>query len=249
MSGHSKWATIKRKKGKADAARGRIFTRLIREITIAARHGGGDPAGNPRLRTAIMAAKSSNMPGDNIERAIRKGTGAEPGVTYEECTFEAYGPGGVGILVLVQTDNKNRTVGEVRHIFTKHGGRMGEPNSAARLFEEKGIITVDKSKADEDTLLALALEAGAEDMKEEDGTFEISTLPSSFYAVREALEARQIPCESAEIARVPITAVRLEGDDARKVLRLVEAVEEQEDVQKVFANFDIPDHVLEEIAQ
>lgn len=249
MSGHSKWSTIKRRKGKADAARGRIFTRLIREITIAARHGGGDPNGNPRLRAALTTAKQSNMPNDNIERAIRKGTGAEPGVTYEECTFEAYGPGGVGILVLVQTDNKNRTVGEVRHIFTKHGGRMGEPNSAARLFEEKGIITVDKGKVDEDTLLALVLDAGAEDMKEEDGAFEISTAPGRFYAVRDALEGKQIAFESAEVARVPVTTVRLDGDDARKVLRLVEAVEEQEDVQKVFANFDIPDSVLEEISQ
>ena len=248
MSGHSKWSTIKRKKGKADAARGRLFTKLIREITVAARSGGGDPEANPRLRTAVTLAKSNNMPGDNIDRAIRKGTGEEPGVHYDEFSYEAFGPKGVGILIQVLTDNKNRTASEVRHILTRHGAHMGEPGSAARLFEEKGLITVEKGKVEEEALLAVVLEAGAEDMKEEDETFEITTAPENLEAVREALEKTGIEYAEAELARVPQMTVLLEGDEARRILRIVESLEENDDVQKVFANFDIPDSVMEEIA-
>jgi len=248
MSGHSKWSTIKRKKGKADEARGRLFTKLIREITVAARNGGGDIEANARLRTAVATARANNMPGDNIDRAIRKGTGEEPGVHYDEFSYEAFGPRGVALLIQVMTDNKNRTASEVRHILSRNGAHMGEPGSVSRLFEEKGIITVEKGKAEEDVLLAVVLEAGAEDMKEEDGTFEITTEPENLEPVRSALETNGIEYEEAEVARVPLTTVRLEGDEARRALRIVESLEDNDDVQKVFANFDIPDHVMEEIA-
>ena len=249
MSGHSKWSTIKRKKGKLDAQRGRVFTKLIREITVAARHGGGDPVGNPSLRSAMAAARAANMPMENIERAIRRGTGEEPGVQYEELVYEAFAPGGTALLIKVLTDNKNRTGGEVRHILTRYGARMGEPGSVSRLFAERGLISVPAATGvEEDSLMELILEAGADDMELDDGVFEIRTSPHALEPVREALEKARIAYESAEVARVAHMPVRLEGDDARKVLRVVEALEEQDDVQNVFANFDIPDSVMEEMA-
>lgn len=249
MSGHSKWSTIKRKKGKLDAQRGRIFTKLIREITVAARNGGGDPAGNPTLRSAMIAARAANMPMDNIERAIRRGTGEEPGVQYEEAVYEAYAPGGTAILIKTLTDNKNRTGGEVRHILTRFGARMGEPGSVSRLFAERGLISVPVADGvDEDRLMELVLDAGAEDMELDDGVFEIRTTPGALEPVREALEKASIAYESAEVARVAHLSVRLEGDEAKKVLRVMEALEEQDDVQKVWANFDIDESVMEELA-
>ncbi|MEW6685986.1 MAG: YebC/PmpR family DNA-binding transcriptional regulator [Candidatus Edwardsbacteria bacterium] len=247
MSGHSKWATIKRKKGKADLERGRIFTRLIREITAAARQG-GDPEANPRLRTAVAAAKTANMPQDNIERAIKKGTGELPGVTYEEVTYEGYGPNGVAILVEALTDNKNRTTSELRHLFSRHGGNLGSVGCVSWMFEHRGIITIDQNKCDEDCLLALALEAGAEDVRSEDGTFEIITSPANFEKVKKSLETQKIEWINAELTKVPQSNVPLEGKDAEQMLKLMEAIETCEDVQKVYANFDIPEVVMEQIA-
>lgn len=244
MSGHSKWATIKRKKAATDAARGRVFTRLIKEITIAARNGGGDPAGNPRLRTAIAAAKAANMPADNIERAIKKGTGELEGVHYEEITYEGYGPGGVAILVDTVTDNKNRTAAELRHIFSKNGGNLGSQGCVAWMFEPKGVITVDAAKVDEDTLMSVALDAGAEDIKSDDGEFEVVTPPSSFEGVKKALEDRKIPLVAAELTKVPQNTVQLDAGHAATMLKLMEAIEEFEDTQKVYANFDIPAEVM-----
>jgi len=244
MSGHSKWATIKRKKAATDAARGRVFTRLIKEITIAARNGGGDPAGNPRLRTAIAAAKAANMPADNIDRAIKKGTGELEGVHYEEITYEGYGPGGVAILVDTVTDNKNRTAAELRHIFSKNGGNLGSQGCVAWMFEPKGLITVDASKVDEDTLMSVALDAGAEDIKAEDGEFEVVTPPSAFEAVKKALEDRKIPIVASELTKVPQNTVQLDAGHAATMLKLMDAIEEFEDTQKVYANFDIPAEVM-----
>ncbi len=244
MSGHSKWATIKRKKSVTDAARGRVFTRLIKEISIAAKHGGGDPAGNPRLRTAILAAKGANMPADNIDRAIKKGTGELEGVHYEEITYEGYGPSGVAILVDTVTDNKNRTAAELRNIFTKHGGNMGSQGCVAWMFAPKGLITVEAGKTDEDTLMSVALDAGAEDIKSDDGAFEVVTPPGAFEAVKKALEESKIPTASAELTKIPQNTVKMDASHAATMLKLMDAVEDFEDTQKVYANFDIPAEVL-----
>lgn len=244
MSGHSKWATIKRKKAGIDAARGRVFTRIIKEISIAARQGGGDPAGNPRLRTAIATAKSANMPADNIERAIKKGTGELEGVTYEEITYEGYGPGGVALMVDCVTDNKNRTASELRHLFSKYGGNMGAQGCVAWMFESKGVITVDASKTDEDSLMDVALEAGADDVKTEEGVFEVYTAPSSFEAVKAAIEAKGIPISSAELSKIPQNTVQLDDKAAESMLKLMDMVEDFDDTQKVYANFDISPEIM-----
>ena len=246
MSGHSKWSTIKRKKGALDAKRGKIFTKLIKEITIAARLGGGDPDGNPRLRTAIQTAKGANMPQDNIARAIAKGTGELEGVNYEECAYEGYGPNGVAILISVLTDNRNRTGAEIRHILTKNNGTMAEPNAVAWNFEKKGLFLVLQESVDEETLMELALEAGAEDFESTDDLFEIHTSPDAFETVREALEQSEIPAESAELAMLPKSTVKLEGKEAEQMLRLMEALEDNDDVQNVYANFDISEEQMAE---
>ena len=248
MSGHSKWHSIKHKKGAADAKRGKIFTRLIKELTIAARNGGGDPDMNPRLRTAVEKAKSVNMPADNIKRAIRRGTGEEPGVSYEEITYEGYAPGGVALLIQVLTDNRNRTGPEIRHAFEKFGGNMGSSGAVAWMFERQGIIQVDSSKIDEDDLLGKALEAGAADMRRAEKAFEIVTAPAEMDAVRDALSRARVPVLEGQVSFVPQSTVRVEGKDATAVVRLVEALEELDDVQSVYANYDIPDEVLEAIS-
>ena len=246
MSGHSKWSTIKRKKGALDAKRGKIFTKLIKEITIAARLGGGDPDGNPRLRTAIQTAKGANMPQDNITRAIAKGTGDLEGVSYEECAYEGYGPNGVAILISVLTDNRNRTGAEIRHILTKNNGTMAEPNAVAWNFEKKGLFLVLQESVDEETLMEVVLEAGAEDFESTDDLFEIHTSPDAFETVREALEQSEIPTESAELAMLPKSTVKLEGKEAEQMLRLMEALEDNDDVQNVYANFDISEEQMAE---
>ncbi len=248
MSGHSKWSTIKRKKGKADQERGRVFTKLIKEITVAARFGGGDPDANPRLRTAILTAKSNSMPADNIKRAIQKGTGELEGVSYDEINYEGYGPGGVAVMVQVLTDNKNRVVAEVRHLFSKYGGNMGETGSVGWIFSKSGVIEVEKSKIGEDELLELALESGASDMTHEGDMFEITTPPDAFEAVRSAIEKKGIPMASAEVTLVPSTTVKLEGKHAESMIKLMDALEENDDVQKVYANFDIDDATLEQLS-
>lgn len=248
MSGHSKWSTIKRKKGKADAERGRLFTKLIKEITVAARFGGGDPESNPRLRTAVLNAKSNSMPADNIKRAIQKGTGELEGTSYDEITYEGYGPGGVAVMVEVVTDNKNRTVAEIRHLFSKYGGNLGESGSVGWIFTKKGLIEVETAKANEDTLLELALEHGASDMTTEGDLFEITTPPELFEAVRAALESKGIPMASAEITLIPSTSVRIEGKHAESMIKLYEALEDHDDIQKAYANFDIDDAVLEQLS-
>jgi YebC/PmpR family DNA-binding regulatory protein len=250
MSGHSKWATIKRKKGKLDAERGKTFTKAIKEITIAARDGGGDPEGNPRLRTAVLAAKAVNMPADNIKRAIMKGTGELPGTTYEEHAYEGYAPGGVALYIQVLTDNKNRTTSELRHLLTKHGGSMGEAGCVAWMFEQKGLITIGKSKIEEDRLIDLVLEAGADDVNsEEPDAYEVYTPTSAFYAVQRALEKAEVPLVSAELSRIPqnTIAVRTEKE-AEQILRLMEVLDDHDDVQKVWANFDIPTEILEKLS-
>jgi YebC/PmpR family DNA-binding regulatory protein len=244
MSGHSKWAGIKHKKAKVDAQRGRVFTKIIREITVAARVGGGDPGGNPRLRTAVQAAKAVNMPADNIERAIKKGTGELEGVTYEEITYEGYGPGGVAVLVEVLTDNKNRTVGEIRKILSRHGGNLGESGCVAFLFEKKGYIQVDAAKVDEDKLMTIALDAGAEDLQGEESVFAITAAPKDFEKVRDAIVKSGIQPISAEITKLPKSSVPLEGRPAEQMLRLMEELEEHDDVQHVYANFDIPEEIM-----
>jgi len=238
MAGHSKWKQIKRKKAVTDQKRGAAFTKLIREITIAAKQGGGDPAGNARLRTAIDAAKAENMPADNIERAIKKGTGELEGVVYEEVTYEGYGPGGAAILIQVITDNANRTVAEIRNIFTRRGGNLGAAHSVAWMFDRKGQIEV-AGQADEDATMEAALDAGAEDMVREGDVFVITTPPTQLHAVEQALRAKQLPVRSAEIAMLPKNTVKVEGGEAKKLLQLVEGLEEMDDVSKVFSNFDI----------
>ncbi|MBI3084988.1 MAG: YebC/PmpR family DNA-binding transcriptional regulator, partial [candidate division NC10 bacterium] len=230
MSGHSKWAGIKHKKAKVDAQRGRVFTKIIREITVAARVGGGDPAGNPRLRTAVQAAKAVNMPSDNIERAIKKGTGELEGVSYEEITYEGYGPGGVAVMAEVVTDNKNRTVGEIRKAFSRHGGNLGETGCVGFLFEKKGYLQVEASKVDEDRLLSIALEAGAEDLQREESLFAVTTAPKDFEKVREAVLKSGIQPLSAEITKLPKSTVKLDGKPAEQMLRLMEELEEHDDV-------------------
>jgi YebC/PmpR family DNA-binding regulatory protein len=238
MAGHSKWKQIKRKKAVTDQRRGAAFTRLIREITIAAKQGGGDPAGNARLRTAIDAAKAENMPGENIERAIKKGTGELEGVLYEEVTYEGYGPGGAAILANAITDNANRTVAEIRNVFTRHGGNLGATNSVAWMFDRRGEIVLD-AKADEDTAMEAALDAGADDMVRDGDVFVITTPPTQLHAVQEALKARKLSIQSAEIGMIPKNTVKVEGGDAKKLLQLVEGLEELDDISKVFSNFDI----------
>ncbi len=247
MSGHPKWSTIKRKKERTDAERGKVFTKLIKEITVAAREG-GDPEGNPRLRTAILAAKDYNMPAANIERAIKKGTGELPGVTYEDVTYEGFGPGGVAVFVEVTTDNKNRAVSEIRHIFTRFGGNLGEAGCVSWMFEKRGLISVDKSCASEDDLLMIVLDAGAIDVKIEDESYEIITPFNQLEKIKQALEKNNIPYKQAELTMIPQTTVKLEGKDAEQMLKLMEALEEHEDVQKVYANFDIEDSVMERMS-
>jgi YebC/PmpR family DNA-binding regulatory protein len=238
MSGHSKWATIKHKKGAADAKRGRLFTKLIKEITMSARLGGGDAGGNPRLRKAIDDAKAVNMPADNIKRAIQRGTGELPGVSYEEITFEGYGPGGVAVLIEAMTDNKNRTLPEVRTIFSKNGGNLGESGSVRFLFQKKGYITIDKEKATEDQVMEAAIEAGAEDARVAGEVHEILCAPEAFSDVKAKLEARGLPLAVAEIDMIPTTEVALDQRKADQMMRLMEALEDHDDVQHVWANFD-----------
>jgi YebC/PmpR family DNA-binding regulatory protein len=245
MSGHSKWATTKRKKAAVDAKRGKIFTKITKEITVAARLGGGDPDGNPRLRTAVDKAKGVSMPQDNIKRAIQKGTGELPGVAYEEVTYEGYGPNGVAIFIEAMTDNRNRTVSEVRHILEKLGKGMGENGCVAWMFHKKGYIVVNKAQSDEDRLMGLALDAGAEDMQVEDGNFVITTAPADFEKVKKALDDAGVPQEVAEVTMVPQTYVKLEGQkEAAQMMRLMEALEDNDDVQNVYANFDIPEEIM-----
>jgi len=248
MSGHSKWATIKRKKGATDAARGRLFTRLIKEITIAARSGGGNPEGNPRLRLAIQTAKASNMPADNIKRAVQKGTGELPGVAYEEVTFEGYGPGGVAILVEVVTDNNNRTVSEMRHVFSRNNGNLGQAGSVGWMFSKKGTIIVPKTghktPLSEDDLMGIILDAGADDMQTDAEEYTITTTPSAFDAVKKSLEDKGLAIENASLQMVPQNTVKVTGKEAEQLLRLMEALEEHDDVQNVYANFDIDEKEL-----
>ena len=248
MGGHSHWATTKHHKQAQDAKRGQIFTKLIREITVAARIGGGDPNGNPRLRLAVSKARESNMPHDNVKRAIQKGTGELPGTTYEETIYEGYGPGGVALLIEVLTDNKTRTVAEIRNILTKHNGNMGEAGCVSWMFTKQGLITVERKAVEEDRLMALVLEAGAEDMRVDEGLFEVTSPPKDFEQVKKALEAQKIPASLAEITMVPKSYVKLEGREAGQMLRLLELLEEHDDVQRVSANFDIPDEVMEKVA-
>ena len=245
MSGHSKWHTIKHKKGAADAKRGKIFTRLIKELTVAARSGGGDPDMNPRLRTIIAEAKANNMPRENIERAIRRGTGEEPGVSYEEIMYEGYGPGGVAIMIQTLTDNKNRTVGEIRHMLGKYNGNLAAENSVAWMFTRKGQVIVEKEKADEETLLNAALEAGADDVSDDGSVWEIVSAPESFDAVRDAIKALGLEPASAEVAMIPQNYIKLTGKDAQQMLRLMEALDDHDDVQHVWANFDIEEKEIE----
>jgi YebC/PmpR family DNA-binding regulatory protein len=247
MSGHSKWATIKHKKGALDAKRGKIFTRLIKEITMAAKSG-GDPDKNPRLRGAIAAAKAENMPGDNIKKAIQRGTGELPGVSYEEITFEGYGPGGVAVLVEVSTDNRNRTVSEIRHAFGKNGGNMGEAGSVAWMFKKKGDIVIPKAQASEEKLMDLVLESGAEDLKDDGDYWEILCDPASYESVLEAVKAAGVTPENSEIGMIPDNYIKLTGHQAGTMIRLMEALEDQDDVQHVYSNFDIDQKEMEEVA-
>ncbi|HLI04905.1 MAG TPA: YebC/PmpR family DNA-binding transcriptional regulator [Terracidiphilus sp.] len=247
MSGHSKWATIKHKKGALDAKRGKIFTRLIKEITIAAK-AGGDPDGNPRLRTAILAAKAENMPADNIKRAIQRGTGELEGATYEEISFEGYGPGGVAIIVEVLTDNRNRAVSEVRHTFSKNGGNLGESGSVRFMFSKKGVITVEKSAASEEQLMNIVLEHGGEDLRDEGDNWEIVTDPGAYERVLAAVKAADIPTVMSEVTMLPSTYTRLEGATAGQMMRLLEALEDLDDVQNVYSNFDMDAEQMEHAA-
>ena len=244
MSGHSKWATIKRKKAVTDSRRGKIFTQIIKEITIAAKSGGGDPSGNPRLRLAIDKAKSSNMPADNIKRAIMKGTGELPGVSYEDVTYEGYGPGGVALIIESVTDNKNRTVSEIRHLLERNGGKLGATGSVAWMFHKKGTIRTPKGSMTEDDMLSIVLDAGADDLRVDGDSFEITTSPEAFEEVKKAIESKNIQIEEAEIHKVPENTVKVEGPDTEKVLKLMEALEEHDDTQHVYANFDIDEKIL-----
>jgi YebC/PmpR family DNA-binding regulatory protein len=245
MSGHSKWSSIKHKKGAADAKRGKIFTKLIKEITVAARMGGtGDPDANPRLRAAILAAKAENMPKDNIERGIKKGTGELEGVDYEENTYEGYGPGGAAVFLESLTDNKNRAVADIRHIFAKCGGNLGENGCVAWMFDKKGYIVVERSAVEEDFLMETALEAGAEDVREDDSNFEIITAPEDFEAVKAAIDENKIPYLDAEVTMLPQTSTSLQGKEADQMIRLMDMLDDCEDVQKVYTNADIPDEMV-----
>jgi YebC/PmpR family DNA-binding regulatory protein len=247
MSGHSKWATIKRAKGKVDAARGKLFNRIIREITIAARMGGGDPDSNPRLRSAMTNARAANMPGKNVESAVLKGTGQLEGVTYEEIVFEGYGPSGIAVMIETMTDNRNRTVSEVRHALTRHGGNLGQSNSVAWMFKSKGVIRVAKDAMSEDSLMEVVLEAGAEDMSLDGDEYEILTPMDMFEEVRAALEKVNITPASAELTKIPENPVKVEGENVAKVIRLMEALDDLDDTQHVYANFDISDSDLENL--
>jgi YebC/PmpR family DNA-binding regulatory protein len=246
MSGHSKWSQIKHKKANTDAKRGKAFTKLVKEITVAAKSGGGDPDGNPRLRLAIDKAKEVNMPAENIKKAVMKGTGELPGVNYEEVIYEGYGPGGAAILMDVLTDNKNRTVGEIRHVLAKNGGNLGETGCVGWLFDKKGYILVDKTKIDEDSLMTVVLDAGADDMKNdpEEENYEITMAPESLDAVKNALTSAKIEIAMAEITRLPKNYVALEGSAAEQMIRLIDALEDHDDIQNVYANFDVPDEDL-----
>ena len=247
MSGHSKWSTIKHKKAAQDAKRGAIFTKIIKELTVSARLGGSDVDANPRLRTAVLKAKAVNMPQDTIQRAIMKGTGELPGVSYEEITYEGYGPGGVAMIVTALTDNRNRTVAEIRKIFSKNGGNLGEAGCVAWMFQKKGLIVVDHEKIDEDELLAIALDAGAEDVRPSEAIYEVVTSVEEFEPVKQAILAKGVEPTSSEISLIPQTTVRLEGNQARQLLKLMEELEDHDDVQNVYANFDIPDEVMAEV--
>jgi YebC/PmpR family DNA-binding regulatory protein len=244
MSGHSKWSSIKHKKAATDAKRGKIFTKLIKEITVAARMGGGDPEANSRLRTAIQAAKSENMPKDNIERAVKKGTGELEGVNYEESVYEGYGPGGAAVLIESLTDNKNRTVADIRHIFSKAGGNMGESGCVAWMFDKKGYIAVENKAVEEDALMEAALDAGAEDIREDDSNFEIITAPEDFEAVKMAIDGASIPYLVAEVTMLPQSTTFLKGKEAEQMVKLMEALEDCDDVQKVYTNADIPEEIV-----
>jgi len=245
MSGHSKWSTIKHKKAAKDAKRGKLFTKLIKEITVAARMGGGDINANPRLRTAVMTARTQSMPGDNIDRAIKKGTGELEGVTYEEIQYEGYGPGGAAIIAQVLTDNKNRTVSEIRRLFTKHGGNLGETGCVGWMFDKKGLITVEKSQADEERLLGIVLDAGAEDVRDEDEFFEVVTQPEDFHAVKDRLDHEKIAVASAQVTLTPKNTVDVNAKNVEQILRLTEELEDHDDVQNVSANFNIPAELME----
>src|SRR5438093_9046431 len=245
MSGHSKWHSIKHKKGAADAKRGKIFTRLIKELTIAARHGGGDPDMNPRLRTIIADAKQANMPADNIKRAIRRGTGEEPGVSYEEAQYEGYGPGGAAVIIDVLPDNKNRTVGELRHTLEKHGGNLAAANAAAWLFHKKGYIVVEKAKAEEEKLMSAVLDAGADDLQDDDDNWEVFSTPDAFPAVSEAVKQLGVEPATAQVSMIPQNYVKLEGKPATQMVKLMEDHEEHDDVQHVWSNFDIEEKEIE----
>ena len=244
MSGHSKWATTKHKKAAIDAKRGKVFTKIAKEITVAAKLGGGDPNGNPRLRTAVAKAKGVSMPADNIKRAIQKGTGELPGVSYEEIIFEGYGPGGVAVMLESMTDNRNRTVSEIRHIFGKSGGHMGEAGCVSWMFQKKGYIVISRAKADEEKLMTLALDAGAEDLQAEDDNFVVTTPPNDLEKVKKAIEDEGIGMEVTEITMVPQTYVKLDGKEAQQMLRLMDTLEDNDDVQNVYANFDIPEEIM-----
>jgi YebC/PmpR family DNA-binding regulatory protein len=244
MSGHSKWSSIKHKKAATDAKRGKIFTKLIKEITVAARMGGGDADTNPRLRAAILAAKNENMPKDNIERAIKKGTGELEGVNYEESIYEGYGPGGAAVLIESLSDNKNRTVADIRYIFSKSGGNMGENGCVAWIFDKKGYIAVENKAVDEEALMEAALDAGAEDIREDDSNFEVITAPEDFEAVKSAIDSASIPYIVAEVTMLPQSTTFLQGKEAQQMVRLMEALEDCDDVQKVYTNADIPDEIV-----
>ena len=248
MSGHSKWSTIKHKKAAKDAKRGKLFTKLIKEITVAAKLGGGDVNANPRLRTAVITARQNSMPTDNIERAIKKGTGELEGVTYDEITYEGYGPGGAAVLVMVMTDNRNRTVAEIRRLFTKHGGAMGESGCVAWMFQKKGVISIDKSQADEERLMELALDAGADDVVEDDGAYQITSAPDAFDAVKDALDKAKIAATSAAVSMVPQNTLSLTGTQAEQTLKLLDELEDHDDVQEVASNIDISQEELERLS-
>ena len=248
MSGHNKWSSIKHKKGAADAKRGKVFTKLIREITVAARLGGGDPNGNPRLRAAIALAKTENMPKENIERAIKKGTGELEGVSYEEASYEGYGPGGVAVLVDCLTDNRNRTVADVKHLFERFGGSLGEPGCVSYMFDKRGLIVIEKDKVDEEELLDLALEAGADDVKEEDSEYNVISEISDFENVKKAIDGAGLEYTFAEITMIPKNTVAVEGKKAQQILNLMQALEDVDDVSNVYANFDISDEVMEALS-
>ena len=245
MSGHSKWHTIKHKKGAADAKRGKVFTRIIKELTVAARAGGGDIDSNPRLRTIVAEAKSVNMPADNIKRAIQRGTGELPGVNYEEVVYEGYGPGGAAVIIETLTDNRNRTVGELRHMLTKHNGNLGESNSVAWMFSKKGYIVVDKAAANEEALLNAVLEAGGDDLRDDGEAWEILSEPSAFEAVRDAVKALGVEPATAQVAMLPQNYVKLEGKDATHMVKLMDALDDHDDVKQVWSNFDIEEKEIE----